>query len=156
MQVENFWQWWHKKKKGESWSYLQLNDNDFTLVLRLSALITNSEHTACNWGKGFHILWLSRERSTHIMFCAWDYYLDDLCSVITLHVTVQRCSPNINSPMLPPHGCERTVKYNWVSRSPYQLFSVGLLTIICNEGKGKTPATAHRLFSCELSSNWVL
>ena len=110
--------------------------------------------TACDWGKGFHILWLPRERSTHIMFCAWDYYLDDLCSVITLHVTVQRCSPNINSPMLPPHGCERTVKYNWVSRSPYQLFSVGLLTIICNEGKGKTPATAHRLFSCELWSNW--
>ena len=32
-----------QKKKGESWSYLQLNDNDFTLVLRLSALITNSE-----------------------------------------------------------------------------------------------------------------
>ena len=31
-----------QKKKGESWSYLQLNDNDFTLVLRLSALITNS------------------------------------------------------------------------------------------------------------------
>ena len=31
-----------QKKKGESGSYLQLNDNDFTLVLRLSALITNS------------------------------------------------------------------------------------------------------------------
>ena len=31
-----------QKKKGESWSYLQLNDNDFKLVLRLSALITNS------------------------------------------------------------------------------------------------------------------
>ena len=42
-EVENLWQWWRKKKKGESWSYLQLNDNDFTLVLRLSALITNSE-----------------------------------------------------------------------------------------------------------------
>ena len=92
--------------------------------------------TARHWGKGFHISWLPRERSTHIMF-SWDYYLDDLCSVITLHVTVQRCSPNINSPMLPPHGCERTVKYNWVSRSPYQLFSVGLLTIICNEGREK-------------------
>ena len=43
MQVVNFWQWWRKKKKGESWSCLQLNDNDFTLVLRLSAVITNSE-----------------------------------------------------------------------------------------------------------------
>ena len=32
-----------QKKRGGSWSYLQLNDNDFTLVLRLSALITNSE-----------------------------------------------------------------------------------------------------------------
>ena len=62
--------------------------------------------------KGFHISWLPRERSTHIMF-SWDYYLDDLCSVITLHVTVQRCSPNINSPMLPPHGCERTVKLSF-------------------------------------------
>ena len=51
--------------------------------------------TARHWGKGFHISWLPRERSTHIMF-SWDYYLDDLCSVITLHVTVQRCSPNIN------------------------------------------------------------
>ena len=49
----------------------------------------------------------------HIML-SWDYlYLDDLCSIITLHVTVQRCSPNINSPMLPPHGCERTVKLSF-------------------------------------------
>ena len=68
--------------------------------------------TARHWGKGFHISWLPRERSTHIMFC-WDYYLDDLCSFITLHVTVQRCSPNINSPILPPHGFERTVKLSF-------------------------------------------
>ena len=51
--------------------------------------------------------------TAHIMF-SWDYlYLDDLCSVITLHVTVQRCSPNINSPILPPHGFERTVKLSF-------------------------------------------
>ena len=68
--------------------------------------------TARHWGKGFHISWLPRERSTHIIF-PWDYYLDDLCSFITLHVTVQRCSPNINSPILPPHGCERTVKLSF-------------------------------------------
>ena len=61
-------------------------------------------------GKGFHISKLPH--GTHIMF-SWDYYLDDLCSVITLHVTVQRCSPNINSPILPPHGCERTVKLSF-------------------------------------------
>ena len=61
-------------------------------------------------GKGFHISKLPH--STHIMF-SWDYYWDDLCSVITLHVTVQRCSPNINSPILPPHGCERTVKLSF-------------------------------------------
>ena len=49
----------------------------------------------------------------HIML-SWDYlYLDDLCSIITLHVTVQRCSPNINSPILPPHGFERTVKLSF-------------------------------------------
>ena len=68
--------------------------------------------TARQWGKGFHISWLPRERTTHIIF-SWDYCLDDLCSFITLHVTVQRCSPNINSPILPPHGCERTVKLSF-------------------------------------------
>ena len=61
-------------------------------------------------GKGFHISKLPH--GTHIMF-SWDYYLDDFCSVITLHVTVQRCSTNINSPILPPHGCERTVKLSF-------------------------------------------
>ena len=61
-------------------------------------------------GKGFHISKLPH--GTHIMF-SWDYYLDDFCSVITLHVTVQRCSPNINSLILPPHGFERTVKLSF-------------------------------------------
>ena len=104
-------------------------------------------------GKGFHISKLPR--STHIMF-SWDYYLEDLCSVITLHVTVQRCSPNINSPILTPHARfwkNREIEFLGHRISSSQsVFSFALFTeFFCLNYWPKWP-----LFSCELSCNWVL
>ena len=92
----------------------------------------------------------------HIMF-SWDYlYLDDLCSVITLHVTVQRCSPNINSPKY-----IHTTRF-WKNREieflghriscSQSVFSFAMFTeFLCLSYWPK-----WSLFSCELSCNWVL
>ena len=73
--------------------------------------LTNSPGCRLSDEKAFTKIW-KLPHGTHIMF-SWDYYLDDFCSVITLHVTVQRCSTNINSPILPPHSCERTAKLSF-------------------------------------------